>query len=49
VVLNPPYGKRLGKQMDMTHFFSEIGKKLAADFKGWRVESFILKRHWARP
>ena len=37
VVLNPPYGKRLGKQMDMTRFFSEIGKKLAADFKGWRV------------
>ncbi len=37
VVLNPPYGKRLGSNMDMTHFFSEIGKKLVADFKGWRV------------
>jgi putative N6-adenine-specific DNA methylase len=37
VVLNPPYGKRLGRQMDMIRFFSEIGKKLAADFKGWRV------------
>lgn len=37
VVLNPPYGKRLGKEMDMTRFFAEIGKKLAADFKGWRV------------
>jgi len=37
VVLNPPYGKRLGKDMDMTRFFAEIGKKLAADFKGWRV------------
>ncbi|MCP3940761.1 MAG: RNA methyltransferase [Desulfobacteraceae bacterium] len=37
VVLNPPYGKRLGADMDMVRFFSEIGKKLAADFKGWRV------------
>ncbi len=37
VVLNPPYGKRLGKDIDMTRFFAEIGKKLAADFKGWRV------------
>lgn len=37
VVLNPPYGKRLGRKMDMTRFFAEIGKKLAADFKGWRV------------
>ena len=37
VVLNPPYGKRLGGDMDITHFFSEIGKKLTADFKGWRV------------
>jgi putative N6-adenine-specific DNA methylase len=37
VVLNPPYGKRLGKEMNMTRFFAEIGKKLAADFKGWRV------------
>jgi len=37
VVLNPPYGKRLGRDMDITRFFSEIGKKLAKDFKGWRV------------
>jgi putative N6-adenine-specific DNA methylase len=37
LVLNPPYGKRLGKEMDMNRFFSEIGRKLAADFKGWRV------------
>jgi putative N6-adenine-specific DNA methylase len=37
VVLNPPYGKRLGGDMDMTRFFSEIGRKLSADFKGWRV------------
>ncbi len=36
VVLNPPYGKRLGHDMVLTRFYGEIGKKLAADFKGWR-------------
>ena len=37
VVLNPPYGIRLGRDMDMTKFFKEIGIKLRADFKGWRT------------
>jgi putative N6-adenine-specific DNA methylase len=37
VVLNPPYGKRLDQDMDKTLFFKEIGRKLAADFKGWRA------------
>ena len=37
VVLNPPYGKRLGRDMDKSLFYKEIGKKLAADFKGWRA------------
>ncbi|MBU0969675.1 MAG: RNA methyltransferase, partial [Proteobacteria bacterium] len=37
VVLNPPYGKRLGSQMNITRFYAEIGQKLTSDFKGWRV------------
>lgn len=37
IVLNPPYGLRLGKNLDMNHFFKEIGKKLKKDFKGWRI------------
>ncbi len=37
VVLNPPYGKRLGKGMDKAKFFKAIGKKLSKDFKGWRA------------
>ncbi|CCK78913.1 THUMP domain-containing class I SAM-dependent RNA methyltransferase [Desulfobacula toluolica] len=36
VMLNPPYGKRLGEKSDTRSFYREIGKKLAADFKGWR-------------
>ncbi|WDP89906.1 MAG: RNA methyltransferase [Desulfobacter sp.] len=37
IVLNPPYGLRLGKGMDIDRFFKEIGKKLSRDFKGWRA------------
>ena len=44
VVLNPPYGKRLGSQMDITHFYTEIGRKLAADFKGWRAGVIYLDK-----
>ncbi len=37
VVLNPPYGKRLGKKSDIEGLYREIGTKLAQDFPGWRV------------
>ncbi len=37
VVLNPPYGRRLDRDMDKKLFYKEIGKKLAADFKGWKA------------
>jgi len=37
IVLNPPYGKRLGNRMDTFTFYREITRKLAADFQGWRV------------
>lgn len=37
VMLNPPYGKRLGEKSNTRSFYREIGKKLAADFKGWRA------------
>ena len=37
IMLNPPYGKRLGKKNNTKKFYRNIGKKLVADFKGWRV------------
>jgi putative N6-adenine-specific DNA methylase len=37
ILINPPYGKRIGVKSDNKPFFQETGKKLAADFKGWRV------------
>jgi putative N6-adenine-specific DNA methylase len=37
IVLNPPYGRRLGNRTDTASFYREIIQKLAADFQGWRV------------
>lgn len=36
IVLNPPYGKRLGSVQKSADLIGEIGNKLKADFKGWR-------------
>ncbi|WP_457552247.1 THUMP domain-containing class I SAM-dependent RNA methyltransferase [Desulfobacula sp.] len=44
VMLNPPYGKRLGQKSDSRSFYSEIGKKLATDFKGWRTGIILPSR-----
>ncbi len=37
VVLNPPYGKRLGSAEEGTSMLSEIWKKLFSDFRKWRA------------
>ncbi len=37
IVLNPPYGKRLGRDINIHDFFKGIGNKLSRDFSGWRV------------
>ncbi len=37
VMLNPPYGRRLGKMNDSRKFFDEIFKKLKSDFRGWKL------------
>lgn len=44
IMLNPPYGKRLGKNDNTTLFYREIGKKLNADFKNWRVGIILPSR-----
>lgn len=45
VVLNPPYGRRIGKTRDTTAFYREIMAKLAADFKGWRLALVFPGNH----
>ncbi|MBF0411968.1 MAG: hypothetical protein HQK70_04550 [Desulfamplus sp.] len=41
VVLNPPYGKRIGEKGDSEQIFVDIGKKLQSDFKGWQAGVII--------
>lgn len=44
IVLNPPYGKRLGEKNNTKQFYQEIGNKLAADFKGCRLGIILPSR-----
>ena len=37
VVINPPYGKRLGSLEKSDHLFGAIGDKLRRAYKGWKV------------
>jgi putative N6-adenine-specific DNA methylase len=48
IVLNPPYGRRLKPDQSLVAFFERIGKKLAADFKGWRVAIIVPRPELAR-
>ena len=45
LVLNPPYGKRIGNKQTVDSFYNEIGKKLEQDFKGWRVGIIMPEKH----
>mgnify|MGYP001161085276 FL=1 len=40
VVLNPPYGKRLGQDEDLDRLYGEIGQLLKTKFKGWNASVF---------
>ena len=48
VVLNPPYGRRLGEKNETAGFYKQIGDKLARDFKGWRAGILLPEPELAR-
>jgi putative N6-adenine-specific DNA methylase len=37
VIVNPPYGARIGKKKDLFALYGAFGDKMRAEFKGWRV------------
>jgi len=45
IVMNPPYGRRLGTRQESETLFGEIGRKLQADFKGWKIALIVPKGH----
>ncbi|MFO7560422.1 MAG: hypothetical protein R6X10_16450 [Desulfobacterales bacterium] len=44
VVINPPYGLRLGTRNESETLFSEICLKLSRDFKGWKLALIVPRR-----
>ena len=40
VVINPPYGKRLGQDEDLDKLYGQIGLVLKNHFKGWKASVF---------
>ncbi len=43
VVLNPPYGRRMGSRLDARALVTEIFHKLLADYRGWRLAMILPK------
>jgi len=41
VVINPPYGLRLGTRKESEALFVEICRKLSRDFKGWKLAMIV--------
>jgi len=37
VIINPPYGLRLGTCKESTELFADIGKHLKKEYKGWKL------------
>jgi len=48
VVINPPYGQRIGTPQDSLHLFQRVCKKLEKDYSAWKfaliVPQFLLKQ-----
>jgi len=44
IVLNPPYGRRLGSKNGKDNMFEQICEKLKKDFKGWKAAILVLDK-----
>jgi putative N6-adenine-specific DNA methylase len=47
VVLNPPYGRRLGSRKSAPQAYARIGRHLKTRFKGWKAAVLAPSRHLA--
>jgi putative N6-adenine-specific DNA methylase len=48
VVLNPPYGRRLGSRAEGKALAAEIFRKLHADYRGWKLAMMLPKGYAER-
>lgn len=47
LVINPPYGKRLGNLKQAESFHRHIGQRLRESYAGWRVGIVLYRGAWA--
>lgn len=47
MVLNPPYGKRLGSLQQAENFHRRLGERLRRAYPGWRVGVVLSRPAWA--
>ena len=47
VVINPPYGRRLGTTAQAARLVKSIGRTLRAQFPGWRAAVLLADPRWA--
>src|SRR5256885_11019563 len=40
MVMNPPYGERMGSEQELARFYPELGDALKKKFAGWRCHVF---------
>ncbi|MBU2644426.1 bifunctional 23S rRNA (guanine(2069)-N(7))-methyltransferase RlmK/23S rRNA (guanine(2445)-N(2))-methyltransferase RlmL [bacterium] len=40
VILNPPYGERMGRQHELRSLYRQLGEKLRQEFPGWHASLF---------
>ncbi|MBI5523679.1 MAG: RNA methyltransferase [Desulfarculus sp.] len=46
MVINPPFGKRLGSVRQARAFAQDLGRKLKSDYAGWRVGVVLYRPEW---
>lgn len=47
IVMNPPYGKRLGTVGQAQDTIAKVGEQLRNKYKGWRCGAVLYKPEWA--
>ncbi|RJX33974.1 MAG: RNA methyltransferase [Desulfarculus sp.] len=47
LVMNPPYGKRLGSVRQARDFMDRLGQRLRAAYPGWRCGVVLYRPEWA--
>jgi len=48
LICNPPYGERLGQELELRGFYQTFGRRLKSQFAGWQASVFTSNKFLAR-